>query len=88
LSSNRGPRYLASGVDGHHGSEANPARGRKPNNAKLEALVRQFVQMRFDTSNPTSRRDKPISRNMESSKLSNSLRKRRSGHHSPRMWFS
>ena len=33
----------------------------------METLVRQFVQMCFDTSNPTSRRDKPISRNMESS---------------------
>ena len=44
-----------------------PTSGRKPINAQLETLVRQFVQMCFDTSNPTSRRDKPISRNMESS---------------------
>jgi hypothetical protein len=65
-----------------------PTSGRKLINAKLEALVRQFVQMCFDTSKPTSRRDKPISRNMESSRLSNSLRERRCCHHSPRTWFS
>ena len=50
-------------------AKRNPPGGRKPNNVKLEALVRQFVQMCFDTSNPTARRDKPISRNMESSTL-------------------
>ena len=65
-----------------------PTSGRKPINAQLETLVRQFVQMCLDTSNPTSRRDKPISRNMESSRLSNSLRERRCCHHSPRTWFS
>jgi predicted DNA-binding ribbon-helix-helix protein len=65
-----------------------PTSGRKPNNAKLETLVRQFVQMCFDTSNPTSRRDNPMSRNMESSRLSNSLRERRCCHHSPRTWFN
>jgi hypothetical protein len=65
-----------------------PTSGRKLINAKLEALVRQFVQMCFDTSNPTSRRDKPISRNMESSRPPNSLRERRCCHHSPRTWFS
>ena len=45
-----------------------PTSGRKSINAQLEALVRQFVQVCFDTSNPTSRRDKPISHNMESSR--------------------
>jgi hypothetical protein len=44
-----------------------PEGGRKPINAKWETLVRRFVQMCFDAWNPTSRRDKPISRNIESS---------------------
>jgi hypothetical protein len=65
-----------------------PKGGRKPINAQMETLVRQFVQMCLAASNPTSRRDKPISRNTYSSRLSNSLRERSCCHHSPRTWFS
>ena len=45
--------------------------------------LRQFIQKGFDDSNRGSPGDKPMSRNMESSRLSNSRRERKCCHHSP-----
>jgi hypothetical protein len=61
-----GPPNFASDV-------RNPG-GRK----RLTPMRVKFIQMCVDASNSASRRDKPISRNIESSRLSSSLRKPRS----------